>query len=75
MKGIYHSDTLMQLFVQGPTWDGNLVSKQERDAMVQSGLCERWDGWNWLTGEGVEAAVAGGLASDNRAWRGKAAKQ
>ena len=75
MNDIFSSDTLMQLFVQGPTWDGNLVSKQERDAMLQYGMCKRWNGWNWLTREGVEAAVAGGLASANRAWREKAAKQ
>lgn len=30
MTDLYSSETLMQLFVQGPTWDGNLVSKQER---------------------------------------------
>ena len=30
-RDLYTSETLMQLFVQGPTWDGNLVSKGERD--------------------------------------------
>jgi len=75
MKDIYRSDTLMQLFVHGPTWDGNLVSKAERDALLKSGLCERWNGWNWLTGEGVEAGVAGGIASGDPKWRKKATCQ
>ncbi len=57
---IYKSEVLMQLFVQGPTWDGNLISKAERDALVDRGFADRWNGWNFLTQEGVEAAVAGG---------------
>lgn len=73
---IYKSEVLMQLFVQGPIWDGNLISKCDRDALVDAGLADRWSGWNWLTQEGVEAAVAGGLAargwSDKR-WYNKAA--
>ncbi|SFY18407.1 hypothetical protein SAMN04244548_02987 [Paracoccus pantotrophus] len=63
MSGIYSSEVLMQLFVQGPTWDGNLVSKEERNSLVEAGFAERWNGWNYLTQEGVEAAVAGGLAA------------
>lgn len=75
MSDIYNSPVLMQLFVQGPTWDGNLISKCHRDDLVKAGLADRWDGWNWLTQEGVEAAVAGGLASylSDRRWYDKAA--
>ena len=74
-KGVYHSEVLMQLFVQGPTWDGNLISKDARDALVIAGLAERWNGWNFLTQEGVEAAVAGGLAAQfqDKRWYDKAA--
>lgn len=68
-RDLYTSETLMQLFVQGPTWDGNLVSKDERDRMVDAGLADRWNGWNYLTQEGVEAAVAGGMAA--RQWHDK----
>lgn len=68
-RDLYTSETLMQLFVQGPTWDGNLVSKDERDRMVDAGLADRWNGWNYLTQEGVEAAVAGGRAA--RQWHDK----
>jgi len=66
---IYKSEVLMQLFVQGPTWDGNLISKAERDALVNRGFADRWNGWNFLTQEGVEAAVAGGKAA--RGWNDK----
>ncbi|MGL5008606.1 MAG: hypothetical protein ACRC6I_01885 [Paracoccaceae bacterium] len=69
MKDIYKCDVLMQLFVTGPTWDGNLISKSQRDAMVDAGLAERWNGWNFLTVAGVEASVAGGLAA--RDWHDK----
>lgn len=75
---IYQSEVLMQLFVKGPTWDGNLISKAERDALVDRGFADRWNGWNFLTQEGIEAAVAGGLAarrwSDKR-WYNKASRR
>ena len=54
-------DVLMQLFVFGPTWDGDLASKSERDDLVRAKLCEREDGWNFLTRLGVSAAVRRGL--------------
>ena len=60
---IYRSEALKQLFVDGPTWDGNLVSKSQRDDLVAAGFASRWDGWNFLTQEGVEAAVAAGIAA------------
>ncbi len=68
-KSIYTSDSLMQLFLQGPVWDGNLISKSGRDDLVAAGLAERWNGWNYLTQEGVEAGLAGGLAA--RDWHDK----
>ncbi len=60
---LYSSEALMQLFVDGPTWDGNLISKEDRNILVEAGFAERWNGWNFLTQEGVEAAVSGGLAA------------
>ena len=72
---IYKSEVLMQLFVQGPTWDGNLISKAERDALVDRGFADRWNGWNFLTQEGVEAAVASGKSARgwyDRRWYNKA---
>ena len=77
-RDIYKSEVLMQLFVQGPTWDGNLISKAERDALVSAGLADRWNGWNFLTQEGLEAAVAGGIAAKkwaDKRWYKKATCQ
>ena len=73
---LYQNECLMQLFVQGPTWDGNLISKSDRDILVAAGFADRWNGWNFLTQEGVEAAVAVGLAAMHRhdkRWHDKAA--
>ena len=75
---IYQSEVLMQLFVEGPTWDGNLVSKSQRDALVDQGFADRWNGWNFLTQEGIEAAVAGGLAARHwfdKRWYNKASRR
>ena len=44
-------------FSQGPTWDGNLCRRDERDRMVDAGPADRWNGWNFLTQEGVEAKL------------------
>ena len=77
MTDIYTSEVLMQLFVYGPTWDGNLISKDDRNRLVEAGLAVRWNGLNHLTEEVLEAAVAGGMAakhwSDKR-WYKKAAR-
>lgn len=54
------NEVLMQLFVHGPTWDGNLISKNERDELVRDGFCERACGWNYLTREGVIQAASVG---------------
>ena len=56
----YDLESLMQLFVEGPTWDGNLVSKEGRNSLVNAGLCNRHDGWNFLTTAGIDAAVEQG---------------
>jgi len=68
----------MQLFVGGPTWDGNVISKSGRYELLRAGLAERWDGWTFLTEEGVMAAVSGGFAAKDwadRRWYEKAALQ
>lgn len=36
------------------TWDGNLISKSDRDHLVMVGLVGRGHGWNWITEKGVE---------------------
>lgn len=74
----HKNEVLMQLFVDGPTWDGNLISKPDRDGLVESGLADRWEGWNFLTPEGVKAGVSGGYAAKDwhdKRWYKKATVQ
>ena len=49
-------DQLGQL-AKAPVWDGNLISKHDRDELVKAGLVGRWGGWNFLTEEGIKYAV------------------
>lgn len=62
-------DTIWQLFRNGPTWDGNMVSKSDRDIAVKAGLVERTDGWNWLTHSGVTLALELGMGRDSEKGR------
>jgi len=74
----HKNEVLMQLFVEGPTWDGNLISKSDRDELVDADLVERWQGWNFLTLDGVKAALSGGHAAKDRVdtrWYRKATVQ
>lgn len=50
-------DTLRCLFFHGPTRDGDVPSKMGRDDLVELGLAERWQGWQWLTREGIDFSV------------------
>lgn len=54
-------DVLRQLFLDGPTWDGNIISKAGRDDLIAVGFADRRNGWAFLTGLGVEYAIASGL--------------
>lgn len=74
----HKNEVLMQLFVEGPTWDGNIISKSDRDALVDADLCERWQGWNYLTLDGLKTAVSGGYAAQDwhdKRWYRKATNQ
>lgn len=52
--------------LMGPVWDGDLVSKDERDRLKLAGLCDRGLGYNFITMKGIEVAVALGLLHTNR---------
>lgn len=52
---------LRQLFLQGPTWDGNIVSKMGRNELVKFGYAFRVEGWASLTVEGVMLAATSGF--------------
>lgn len=53
-------ETFRQI-VARPVWDGDLVSKTERDRLVKVGVVFRKDGYNCLSALGVQVAVALGL--------------
>jgi hypothetical protein len=55
------AECLRCLFFHGPTWDGNVPSKQGRDELVRMGLAHRGEGWQWLTTVGVQAAFGAGV--------------
>lgn len=73
MHDLSKNKVLMQLFVDGPTWDGNLISKADRNELLRWNLCNTINGWNYLTGSGVTAAVKVGMKakdwSDGRYYR------
>lgn len=49
---------LHQLFIKGPTWDGNIVDKCGRGELIKAGLADRIEGFSFLTKEGVQLAVS-----------------
>jgi hypothetical protein len=48
---------LDQLFVDGPTWDGHLVTRFGRDELVTAGFAFRYYGWTALTQDGLNLAL------------------
>lgn len=50
-------ECLGQLFTNGPTWDGNIVSKTGRGELIAAGLAFRTNGFASLTEEGLRLAV------------------
>ena len=36
------------------TSDGDLIGKSERDELVMEGLAQRYNGWNWITVNGIK---------------------
>lgn len=59
MKGMARVEQLLQL--TKVIFDGNLIGKLQRDALVKAGLAQRCEGWNWITKKGVEYLVDLGL--------------
>lgn len=54
-------ELICHMFFDGPVWDGNLISKEGRDRLVDKGLVERGCGYQWLTVLGIETARALGF--------------
>jgi len=53
---------LEQLFLVGPTWDGNVISKQGRDELIEYDYAFRVDGYASLTPKGVELVTRSEIA-------------
>ena len=45
-------EQLLQIF-NAAVWDGNLISKKERDNLRNVGLIKRAQGWNFITPKGI----------------------
>lgn len=50
-------EVLGQLYVNGPTWDGNICSKAARGELIRAGLAWHHHGYASLTPDGVRVAV------------------
>lgn len=50
-------DVLVQLWMHGPTWDGNIASKSGRDGLCNLGLVQHEKGFAWLTRAGVHYCI------------------
>lgn len=57
-------ECMMQLFFNGPTWDGDIVSKAGRAGLYRRGYVEHENGWTQLTSAGFVVAVRAGLGDD-----------
>lgn len=61
-------EVMMQMFLNGPTWDGHVMSKAARDELRRAELIERWNGWQWLNAKGVAMAIDQGTISRVKRW-------
>jgi hypothetical protein len=68
-------ETLLCLFLHGPTWDGDVPSKSMRDEAVKRGLAARGDGYQWLTEEGTRLCLREGMGREKEIWRSKRRKE
>lgn len=50
-------EVLKCLFFHGPIQDGDIPSKIGRGDLVTAGYVERWNGWQWLTKDGIMLAI------------------
>ena len=57
VREIERNDTLVQLFMNGPTFDGDMVSKKQRDEMFGLGLVARFNGYQTLTLVGLKVCM------------------
>ena len=68
---MHPNEVLWQLFKNGPTWDGDIVSKQSRDWLIENDFAARTNGYTFLTHDGVVAAIAIGCDKRKEAERAR----
>ncbi len=56
-------ETIYHLATKGMVFDGDLISKRDRDILVNDGYVARYQGWNFLTMDGVKIAHDMGLVN------------
>lgn len=54
-------EVLEQLFFNGPTWDGNIISKEGRNQLFDLKLAGRLEGYSFLLLAGVRLALQNGV--------------
>lgn len=64
-------EMLFQLFMHGPVWDGNCVSKAGRGQLFDLNLATRVQGFTFLTYDGVNLAIKAPVRewADKRWWK------
>jgi hypothetical protein len=67
----FETDVLLQLFLSGPLFDGDVSSKRGRDGLVTRGLAIRQNGWQTLSEAGFIAAVEAGYGERKETWDAK----
>jgi hypothetical protein len=53
-------ETARCLFLHGPTWDGDIPSKEGRGELFRFGYADRVSGWSFLTKAGVDLCIDAG---------------
>ncbi|MEJ8308570.1 hypothetical protein [Agrobacterium larrymoorei] len=57
------TETLKHLATKGLVWDGDLISKTDRDELMRTDHVQRCNGWNFLTMKGAAACIELGLVA------------
>jgi hypothetical protein len=66
--GGFEKDVFNQLFVKGPTWDGNICSKNGRDSIISRELAVHYEGWTQLTKLGLALAIDPLVIKEVKKW-------
>ena len=59
----------LQQLAKRVVWDGDLISKSARSALILEGMAGRWNGFNFITEKGIRHLVSTGLMPDLTQYR------